>query len=258
MSSFIALDTETTGIEPGSRIIEIAAQHFEGDEVKATFESLVNPGMPLPPDAAEANGITQEMLDDSPPLHTAIYEFTQWLPDDAEFVIHNAPFDCSVISWDADRCGALAPMIRNTPVINTLVIARALKETRRNGLQALVEHFEIQRIGNAHRALSDADACRQYFGICREKTDIVPAPFSSFVEYNYVPPGELPDMLKGLPALVAEGEPFSFRYVDNKGAETDREITPYGWARKNGTLYFHGFCHMRKERRTFKAGSIVG
>ena len=50
---FIALDVETTGVEPGSRLIELAAIAFDDDGIIDIFERTVNPGMPLPADAAK-------------------------------------------------------------------------------------------------------------------------------------------------------------------------------------------------------------
>ena len=42
---WVALDTETTGLDPESdRIIEVGAVKFRGDEVLGVFQSFVNPG----------------------------------------------------------------------------------------------------------------------------------------------------------------------------------------------------------------------
>ena len=59
-----------------------------------------------------------------------------------------------------------------------------------------------------------------------------------------------------LPELVAKGAPMTFTYKDDKGVTTERTITPYGWA-KQGVLMFHGYCHLREERRSFRADRVV-
>jgi DNA polymerase III subunit epsilon len=46
---FVAIDVETTGLEPGvDEIIEVAAVKFRGDEVLETFSHLVRPRHSLP------------------------------------------------------------------------------------------------------------------------------------------------------------------------------------------------------------------
>ena len=55
---WVAFDTETTGVDPGSRSVELAAIAFDDDGmVKDVFTSLIHPGMPIPPDATAANGL---------------------------------------------------------------------------------------------------------------------------------------------------------------------------------------------------------
>lgn len=252
MSIFTACDVETTGIEPGSRMIELAAVSFdETGAVRGTFQRLCNPGMPLPPDITAINGITPDMLQDAPHAVTVLDEFFAWLPADLVCVAHNAPYDCGVIAWDAARVGlTIPPGIR---VMDTLALARSIAATKKNDLQVLVEHYGIDRIGEAHRAMSDADACRQYFMKVSGTAQLnaQPAqPWESFcTDYQYA--YYLPDVLKGLPEMVANGADLSFTYTDAKGETTDRTITPYGWAMTKKGLMFHGYCHLRSERRSF-------
>ncbi|MBK8697524.1 MAG: hypothetical protein IPN17_36035 [Deltaproteobacteria bacterium] len=48
LSEFIVLDTETTGIAVGSRLVEVAALHVKNGVVVRQFQSLVNPEMHIP------------------------------------------------------------------------------------------------------------------------------------------------------------------------------------------------------------------
>ena len=248
---YVALDLETTGLEPGSRIVEIAAIAFDHRKTGG-FHAMVNPGMPVPPDSAAINGADKRATDELLETEDALCRLLEWLNEDAVIVAHNAPYDTSILSWEAERCGIKLPPLK---VIDTLQIARTLGETKRNGLQALVEHYGIERIGEAHTAMCDADACMKYFTMVAAKHDPVPADWP--VEYSYVRPLELPEALRQLPELVAAGADFKFGYQDGKGAVTERAIIPYGWARKNDELYFHGLCMLRGERRTFRADRIV-
>ena len=49
LSSYVAIDFETTGLDPNhDKIIEVAAILFKDGEPKKTFSTLVNPGQNIP------------------------------------------------------------------------------------------------------------------------------------------------------------------------------------------------------------------
>ncbi|MBF3290316.1 WYL domain-containing protein, partial [Pseudomonas aeruginosa] len=43
-----------------------------------------------------------------------------------------------------------------------------------------------------------------------------------------------------------------FRYRDPQGAETLRQLDPYGLVYRNGCWYVSGFCHLRQALRSFR------
>lgn len=251
--NLIAFDTETTGLEPGSRLVEIAAIRFDDTGPLDTFRRYVNPGMPMPADAAAMNGVSPDALASADLAGVVLAEFFAWLPEDPVLVIHNAPYDCGIVEW-ALAHGGLGSVTKPR-VIDTLQIARTLGETKKNGLQALVEHYGIQRLGEAHRAMSDADAARQYFNIAWPQVEGEPVPWDKAGhDYRY---SDLPDALHFLPGLIATGGEFSFIYQDAKGDVTSRTIIPYGWAETPTGLMFHGLSKLRGERRTFRADRVI-
>lgn len=247
----IVTDTETTGLESaGSRLVEIAAQRCDGKEVINTFESLINPGMPIPPDATTIHGITDDMVRDAPDAGTVLRRFFEWIGDDRLIMGHCIGYDVGVISWDAGRFGISIP--EGLYTICTLEIARAIKATKKNNLNALVEHYQITRAGEAHRAMADVDACRQYFDRVKDLQPLSPTPWEyAGHDYHYCDPPF------GMDELVKTRTPLSFAYVDAKGKETERSIVPYGWAQKNDGVYFHGWCHLREKRRTFRTDRVT-
>jgi hypothetical protein len=137
-------------------------------------------------------------------------------------------------------------------VIDTCAISRALADTKKHSLQVLVDHHGIERKGEAHRALSDVQACLDYWAIIKNR--IAPA-FVGFA-WDHAFTAELPQAVIALPELVATGRPFHFGYTDEAGAQSDRTITPYGWAKKGEHVFFHGLCHLRNARRTFRADRV--
>jgi DNA polymerase-3 subunit epsilon len=64
---FVAFDLETTGLDPHlDHIVEIGAVKFDKKGIIARFSTLVNPGVPMPAEAARVNNISDEMLKGKP------------------------------------------------------------------------------------------------------------------------------------------------------------------------------------------------
>lgn len=62
-NSYVAIDIETTGLEPRlDKITEIAALRVADGAVEGRFVTLVNPGRPLGERIVELTGITDGML----------------------------------------------------------------------------------------------------------------------------------------------------------------------------------------------------
>ncbi|MEE8472128.1 MAG: helicase C-terminal domain-containing protein [Dehalococcoidia bacterium] len=67
--TYVSLDLETTGFSPESdAIIEIGAVKFRDGEVLDTFQTLVNPRRPLPPEIQSLTGIDPRELEEAPHL----------------------------------------------------------------------------------------------------------------------------------------------------------------------------------------------
>lgn len=256
MSIRVAMDTETTGIDRGSRLLSLAGILFDDEtgQVLDRREWTVNPGMPIPPDAAKVNGFTDEAVKDAPDAGTVLREFFGWLPAPAVLVAHHAQYDTGILTWEAGRFGLAIPNMLT--VICTCETAKALKATKRNSLDALVEHYVIQRCGEGHRAMSDAEACKDVYleQIKVASTTRVPWDVAGH-DYRYT--DRFPEHLANLPALVAAGAPLTFCYEDKDGAQSERSVIPYGWHELKSETYFHGFCLLRKERRTFHTERVL-
>ena len=98
LSTFTALDFETTGLDPNSdRIIEIAAIRFEHGEMVDRFVSLVNPCIDIPNLITEITGISNSMVHKSPKESEIIDDFLSFLGD-FPLVAHNIRFDEQFLS----------------------------------------------------------------------------------------------------------------------------------------------------------------
>jgi len=70
---FVVVDLETTGLRPvQAGICEIGAVRVEGLLPAGTFQTLVNPGLPLPPAVASLTGLRDRELRGSPRAGVAV------------------------------------------------------------------------------------------------------------------------------------------------------------------------------------------
>lgn len=65
-----------------------------------------------------------------------------------------------------------------------------------------------------------------------------------------------PGVMATLAQARLTGQRVWFRYGRPTGDETAREVDPYGLGNVNGRWYLHGYCHLRKDKRTFRIDRI--
>ena len=155
-ATFVVFDLETTGLRPGqARICEIGAQRVQALQLGEMFETLVDPGVPLPAPVAALTGIRPGALRGAPRAELAVRRFLGFAGD-AALVAHNARFDLGFLDREVER---LTGRRVAAPVVDTVWLARRLlgQRTRRVGLAALA-HFLGVQTEPCHRALPDARA----------------------------------------------------------------------------------------------------
>jgi DNA polymerase-3 subunit epsilon len=156
-TTFVVVDLETTGgSAKNCEITEIGAVKATGGVVEGEFQTLVNPGVPIPPFIASLTGITTHAVLDAPTLATALPAFLDFAAGSV-LVAHNAGFD---ISFLKAACRKLAYEWPGFPVVDTARLARVLMhegEVPNKKLASLAHFFRSSTEPN-HRALSDARA----------------------------------------------------------------------------------------------------
>lgn len=153
--TYVALDLETTGLEPErDTIIEIGAVKFRGEEVLGTFESLVNPGRPIPYNIQHLTGITPDDVKNAPVLFEVLPGLSRFVGRHP-IVGHTVGFDLSFLR----RHG----IFQASQGIDTFELAGILlPHAARYSLGILAETLGIT-LSATHRALDDARATHALF-----------------------------------------------------------------------------------------------
>lgn len=169
---FVALDVETTGLEPAlDRVIEIAAIRFLPDGAGGFVQAdrlvtFVNPGIPVPARITELTGITTEMLSGAPASLAAMQQLADFLGD-SPVIAHNAFFDLAFLRYEGFRIAQESdPRIKfNPPLVDTLALARLLlPDLANHKLKTVAAHLNVA-LENHHRADADALACGRIFAV---------------------------------------------------------------------------------------------
>lgn len=170
----IVSDLETTGLHRvKERIIEIAAQDLAGGE-NSTFQSLINPGVPIL--NASIHGIRNDMVcrPEVPRMEEMIPIFLRYVQSRQKpggyvmIVAHNGKtFDFQFLINEFNRCSYEIPP--NWLFFDSLPLARESMKSvdatvkPKASLSALGDYYNLVRDGDAHRALSDVLLLSQVF-----------------------------------------------------------------------------------------------
>lgn len=151
----VVLDTETTGLDVAcARVVQISAVRFEAGRVlrDQTFDTLINPGVPIPPRSTAVHRITDAAVAEAPRFDAVKPALERFL-DGAVVVGQSIGFDLAVLLREMQRIGERWQPPR---FLDTKLLAAALDpEARELGLDALAARLGVD-ISDRHQALGDA------------------------------------------------------------------------------------------------------
>lgn len=254
LPSLIALDVETTGLNPDyEKIIEIAIVKFVNGNIVDKFVSLINPEREIPIGAKMVNGIDESMVENAPKFDEVVKEIKEFL-EGTTVIIHNADFDILFLEKEFRNCGEPFPEF---DVIDTLYIARKYFDFRSNSLSFLAEHFGIMK--QPHRAEGDAIIAYEIFERFRRELgdSIYNFKFSSS---EIVKPGISESVFENkilIEQAIKKQKEIIIKYRNKDGEESERKIRPIEIVKKNGIIVVRAFCYRKNEEREFRLDRIV-
>lgn len=152
INDYVALDVETTGLDPQwDEIIQVGCIRVRDGAIAAQYESLVNPGFEIDEYITKLTGITNEMLATAPSIEQIAPDIQNFIGDDC-IVGHNVTFDINFLYDTFEKCGL-------TPLKNNFLCTRRLAYWVFPGwdsykLKILVDKLQLPD-GQFHNAMTD-------------------------------------------------------------------------------------------------------
>lgn len=148
MPTLVALDIETTGLDPKrDTILEIGAVRFNGRRVEEQWSTLINPGRSIPTFISRLTGITNQMVAHAPSISEVKTELAEFVGEET-IIGHNIAFDLAFLRRQN--------LFSYNDSIDTYEMASVLlPNASRYGLSALSKILTVP-LPATHRALEDA------------------------------------------------------------------------------------------------------
>lgn len=154
IESFVAVDLETTGLDPQKEtIIEVGLIHFYKGKIEERFCRTVNPDKTVSDHVLILTGIKQKDLLSSPPLEKIIPQIKEFIGD-KPLVGHNIGFDISFL----EKSFSFKNITYDTFNLSRIY----LPFISSHSLSSIVEYFKIP-YDEAHRADADAEMTGKIF-----------------------------------------------------------------------------------------------
>lgn len=155
---FTVIDTETTGLSAKKNsLTEVTAIQYQNGQEKAKFSTLIKPGDPISEEVEALTGITNEMVQNAPPVITVLSDLCAFVGSSPLIVGHNVGFDIRFITEKMDQFGLNALMSRF--VLSRSFCTKALAVKALPGLPSYEGIVVATACGvhnpNPHRAESD-------------------------------------------------------------------------------------------------------
>ncbi len=158
-SSVVVFDLETTGFNAENcQIIEIGAVKVVDGSLVETFQTLVNPGVPIPEEITNLTHISNDMVVGAPTIEQVLPDFFKFAYGSV-LSAYNISFDYSFIK----HYGFKLRLLFDNEQIDTFKLARDKIPSLSNYKLGTVVNALNITLNNAHRALADAYATAKVF-----------------------------------------------------------------------------------------------
>lgn len=177
----VVLDFETTGFDPmRNDIIQIGAIKFEKAKMIDQFARYARASHPIPQRITEITGITDEDVEDAPPIKESLIQLRDFISD-YTLVAHNASFDLKFLIENFRRFDISYPPLK---VIDSLTIARKYIHETRNHKLTTIKNF-LRMEAQSHDAIEDCRVTGQLYYYCKIRKEKQPGNYQKKYHSEY-------------------------------------------------------------------------
>ncbi|MED5509596.1 MAG: exonuclease domain-containing protein [Pseudomonadota bacterium] len=209
-SRMVLLDCETTGGRASrDRMTELALIQVDDGVVVDRWQTLINPGVAIPPWITRLTGISNPMIEDAPrfeDIAPALFERLQ----DRVIVAHNARFDYSFLKQSFQRCGY---QLSSKTLCSVRLSRKLFPEHRYHGLDRIIERLGIE-MDDRHRAMADTEVILAFFQYISDTfpPDEIESVCKQLLKRPSLPSHISQEQIDALPDL-----PGIYRFLDAEG-----------------------------------------
>jgi len=159
------LDIETTGgSHVQDRITEVALIKIEQGEVIAKWETLINPGIPIPKNITGLTGISDEMVKDAPVFEDIAGDLYSHL-EGAVMVAHNVRFDYGLLKAEYKRIGGT---LRQRTLCTVKLSRKLYPHAQGHSLDAIMKRFRLTTSAR-HRGMGDVQLMLDFLEAAKQE-----------------------------------------------------------------------------------------
>jgi len=153
-------DLETTGVSvSSSKIVSISILKLMSDGTTIGKSTLVNPTIPIPKEASDVHGITDEMVADKPTFKQISKSLLRFF-DGCDIAGYNInSFDNPLLYEEFLRCEIIFP----TPDVKSVDVLNIFKKMESRTLSYAYKFYCGKTLEDAHSSQADTLACKEVF-----------------------------------------------------------------------------------------------
>ncbi|KRM90896.1 helicase C-terminal domain-containing protein [Liquorilactobacillus cacaonum] len=178
-TTYAVVDIETTGtsIDGTNRMLQFSCVFINNKKISNTFNTMINPGMPIPNEVKKLTGISENDVRHAPFFEDVVGTIYSLLQGTI-FVAHNINFDYRFLNEEFLRCGYPEMDIQGIDTVQlTQIVLPTLPSYK---LSYLSEYFDIKH-SHPHHADSDAFVTARLFLMLQKSIDNLPLKVLEFI-----------------------------------------------------------------------------